>query len=151
RVPGIRDAEEARVHGALEAAELTPAEDYLESIPQELSGGQRPRVVIAGALALAPQVLTADQPVASLDASVRGHPLSLVPALARSLGMSALIITHELGLAWNIADTVAVMKGGEIVEYGEVDSVLENPKHAYTQGLLAAVPRLGSQSLVRND
>src|SRR5699024_6164460 len=66
-------------------------------------------------------------------------------------GMSALIITHDLGLAWNIADTVAVMKEGEIVEYGEVDSVLENPQHAYTQELLAAVPQLGSQSLVSND
>ena len=151
RVQGIRDAEYARVLGALEAAELTPAEDYLESIPQELSGGQRQRVVIAGALALDPQVLIADEPVASLDASVRGEILSLFLALKHNLGMSALIITHDLGLAWNIADTVAVMKEGEIVEYGEVDSVLENPQHAYTQELLAAVPRLGSQSLVRND
>ncbi len=151
RVQGIRDAEYARVLGALEAAELTPAEDYLESIPQELSGGQRQRVVIAGALALDPQVLIADEPVASLDASVRGEILSLFLALKHNLGMSALIITHDLGLAWNIADTVAVMKEGEIVEYGEVDSVLENPQHAYTQELLAAVPRLGIQSLVRND
>ena len=151
RVQGIRDAEYARVLGALEAAELTPAEDYLESIPQELSGGQRQRVVIAGALALDPQVLIADEPVASLDASVRGEILSLFLALKHNLGMSALIITHDLGLAWNIADTVAVMKEGEIVEYGEVDSVRENPQHAYTQELLAAVPRLGSQSLVRND
>ena len=151
RVQGIRDAEYARVLGALEAAELTPAEDYLESIPQELSGGQRQRVVIAGALALDPQVLIADEPVASLDASVRGEILSLFLALKHNLGMSALIITHDLGLAWNIADTVAVMKEGEIVEYGEVDSVLENPQHAYTQELLAAVPRLGSQSLVRHD
>ena len=151
RVQGIRDAEYARVLGALEAAELTPAEDYLESIPQELSGGQRQRVVIAGALALDPQVLIADEPVASLDASVRGEILSLFLALKHNLGMSALIITHDLGLAWNIADTVAVMKEGEIVEYGEVDTVLENPQHAYTQELLAAVPRLGSQSLVRHD
>ncbi|WP_209323913.1 ATP-binding cassette domain-containing protein [Brevibacterium renqingii] len=151
RVQGIRDDEYARVVGALEAAELTPAGDYLESIPQELSGGQRQRVVIAGALALDPQVLIADEPVASLDASVRGEILSLFLALKQNLGMSALIITHDLGLAWNIADTVAVMKKGQIVEYGEVDSVLENPQHEYTQELLAAVPRLGSQSLVRNE
>ena len=96
-------------------------------------------------------MLIADEPVASLDASVRGEILSLFLALKHTLGMSALIITHDLGLAWTIADTVAVMKEGEIVEYGEVDSVLENPQHAYTQELLAAVPRLGSQSLVRND
>ncbi|WP_181272738.1 ATP-binding cassette domain-containing protein [Brevibacterium oceani] len=151
RVQGIRDREYERVVGALEAAELTPAADYLESIPQELSGGQRQRVVIAGALALDPQVLIADEPVASLDASVRGEILSLFLALKKNLGMSALIITHDLGLAWNIADTVAVMKKGEIVEYGDVDTVLKDPQHAYTQELLAAVPRLGSQSLVRNE
>lgn len=151
RVQKITDDEYARVVGALEAAELTPAADYLESIPQELSGGQRQRVVIAGALALDPQVLIADEPVASLDASVRGEILSLFLALEKNLGMSALIITHDLGLAWNIADTVAVMKKGEIVEYGDVDTVLANPQHAYTQELLAAVPRLGSQSLVRNE
>lgn len=150
RVQKIKDDEYARVIGALEAAELTPAEDFLESIPQELSGGQRQRVVIAGALALDPQVLIADEPVASLDASVRGEILSLFLALKKNLGMSALIITHDLGLAWNIADTVAVMKKGEVVEYGDVDTVLANPQHAYTQELLAAVPRLGSQSLVRN-
>ncbi|WP_166973903.1 ATP-binding cassette domain-containing protein [Brevibacterium atlanticum] len=151
RVQGIKDREYERVIGALEAAELTPAADYLESIPQELSGGQRQRVVIAGALALDPQVLIADEPVASLDASVRGEILSLFLALKKNLGMSALIITHDLGLAWNIADTVAVMKKGEIVEYGDVDTVLKDPQHAYTQELLAAVPRLGSQSLVRNE
>ncbi|MCD1285333.1 MULTISPECIES: ABC transporter ATP-binding protein [unclassified Brevibacterium] len=151
RVQKIKDREYERVIGALEAAELTPAADYLESIPQELSGGQRQRVVIAGALALDPQVLIADEPVASLDASVRGEILSLFLALKKNLGMSALIITHDLGLAWNIADTVAVMRKGEIVEYGEVDSVLADPQHEYTKELLAAVPRLGSQSLVRNE
>ncbi|WP_231442951.1 ATP-binding cassette domain-containing protein [Brevibacterium zhoupengii] len=151
RVQKLTDDEYHRVIGALEAAELTPAADYLESIPQELSGGQRQRVVIAGALALDPQVLIADEPVASLDASVRGEILSLFLALKKNLGMSALIITHDLGLAWNIADTVAVMKKGEIVEYGDVDTVLSNPQHAYTQELLAAVPRLGSQSLVTHE
>ncbi|WP_137825711.1 ABC transporter ATP-binding protein [Brevibacterium sp. 2SA] len=150
QVQGLTEDEYAKVIGALEAAELTPAADYLESIPQELSGGQRQRVVIAGALALDPQVLLADEPVASLDASVRGEILSLFLALKKNLGMSALIITHDLGLAWNIADTVAVMKQGEIVEYGPVDTVLADPQHAYTRELLAAVPRLGSQSLVRS-
>ncbi|MCT1448381.1 ABC transporter ATP-binding protein [Brevibacterium casei] len=148
QVQNIRDDEHARVIAALEAAELTPAADFIESIPQELSGGQRQRVVIAGALALEPQVLIADEPVASLDASVRGEILSLFLALRKNLGMSALIITHDLGLAWNIADTVAVMKHGEIVEYGPVDEVLADPQHAYTRELLAAVPQLGSQSLV---
>src|SRR5699024_4411644 len=107
RVQGIRDAEYARVLGALEAAELAPAEDYHESIPQELSGGQRQRVVIAGALALDPQVLIVDEPVAPLHASVRGEILSLYLGLQHNPVSSALIIIHDLRLARHIADHVA--------------------------------------------
>lgn len=132
--------ERARVIEALTNTEMTPAEDYLESIPQELSGGQRQRVVIAGALALDPEVLIADEPVASLDASVRGEILSLILELRRRLGLTALVITHDLGLAWNIADTVAVMYEGRIVERGPVEDVLLDPQHEYTRTLLGAVP-----------
>ena len=136
------DNEIERVTRALEEAELRPAADFFESIPQELSGGQRQRVVIAGALVLQPQLLVADEPVASLDASVRGEILGLFLELRRRLGLSALIITHDLGLAWNIADTVAVMRGGEIVEQGPVEDVLLSPQHDYTKQLLDAVPQL---------
>ena len=140
RVQKFTGDERARVRESLEAAELTPGEDFFEPIPQELSGGQRQRVVIASALALEPDVLIADEPVASLDASVRGEILSLFLALKKNIGLTALVITHDLGLAWNIADTVAVMYRGEIVEHGPVEDVLLDPQHDYTRRLLAAVP-----------
>ncbi|MEW2508287.1 MULTISPECIES: ABC transporter ATP-binding protein [unclassified Amycolatopsis] len=143
-------AEGPRIHGlpaerdtvlkALEAAELRPPEKFLDRLPHELSGGQRQRVVIAGALALEPAVLVADEPVASLDASVRGEILALLLRLRRELGLAGLVITHDLGLAWNIADRVAVMYRGELVETGTVEQVLLDPRHEYTRSLLAALP-----------
>ncbi|MEU7790866.1 ABC transporter ATP-binding protein [Amycolatopsis sp. NPDC049159] len=132
--------ERAVVHRALEAAELRPAEKYADRLPHQLSGGQRQRVVIAGALALEPSMLVADEPVASLDASVRGEILGLLLRLRRELGLAALVITHDLGLAWNIADRVAVMYRGELVETGTVEQVLLDPHHEYTKSLLAALP-----------
>ncbi|WP_103352682.1 ABC transporter ATP-binding protein [Amycolatopsis sp. CA-128772] len=132
--------ERAVVHRALEAAELRPAEKYADRLPHQLSGGQRQRVVIAGALALEPSVVVADEPVASLDASVRGEILGLLLRLRRELGLAALVITHDLGLAWNIADRVAVMYRGELVETGTVEQVLLDPQHEYTKSLLAALP-----------
>ncbi|MGW3967556.1 nickel ABC transporter ATP-binding protein NikE [Amycolatopsis sp. NPDC005003] len=132
--------ERAVVHRALEAAELRPAEKYADRLPHQLSGGQRQRVVIAGALALEPSVVVADEPVASLDASVRGEILGLLLRLRRELGLAALVITHDLGLAWNIADRVAVMYRGELVETGTVEQVLLDPQHDYTKSLLAALP-----------
>ncbi len=134
--------EYAKVCESLEACEMSPASEYLDVLPQELSGGQRQRVVIAGALAIEPSALIADEPVASLDASVRGELLGLFLALKRRMGMTALVITHDLGLAWNIADTVAVMYNGEIVERGTVEKVLLDPQHEYTKKLLHATPKI---------
>jgi peptide/nickel transport system ATP-binding protein len=125
---------------ALRRAELSPPERFLSAIPQELSGGQRQRVVIAGALALDPEFLVADEPVASLDASVRAGILALMLRLRCELGLGALVITHDLGLAWNIADRVVVMYQGRIVEQGPVEQVLLNPQHEYTRKLLSVVP-----------
>lgn len=142
RVQRYRGDEAQRVAQSLTDAELTPPERFMTAIPQELSGGQRQRAVIAGALALCPQMLVADEPVASLDASVRGEILSLLLSLRERLGLSALVITHDLGLAWNIADTVAVMYEGEIVEYGTTEQVLLDPQHVYTRRLLAAAPAI---------
>jgi peptide/nickel transport system ATP-binding protein len=147
RVQGIPGDERERVAQALIDAELYPPENYFGAIPQELSGGQRQRVVIAGALALNPEMIIADEPVASLDASVRGEILGLLLSLKNRLGLSALVITHDLGLAWNIADRVAVMYHGEIVEQGPTESVLLNPQHSYTRQLLAAAPSVRKVSV----
>jgi peptide/nickel transport system ATP-binding protein len=141
RLPGD---EAERVAAALDAAELRPADRYTTALPHQLSGGQRQRVVIAGALALQPRLLVADEPVASLDASVRGEILSLLLRLRADLGLAALVITHDLGLAWNIADRVAVMYRGELVEVGGVEQVLLDPQHDYTRQLLAALPDVAS-------
>ncbi|WP_214325244.1 ABC transporter ATP-binding protein [Nonomuraea sediminis] len=139
RIHGMPD-EEKIVADALAKAGLRPPERFFLRYPHELSGGQRQRVVIAGALALDPKVLIADEPVASLDASVRGEILALLLKLRQDLGLSALVVTHDLGLAWNIADRVAVMYLGRIVESGPVEQVLTAPRHPYTQALLSVLP-----------
>lgn len=140
RLHGMRDGLEERVTSALSRAGLRPPERFLDRYPHELSGGQQQRVVIAGALALDPTALVANEPVASLDASVRGEILALLLQLRRDLGLSALVISHDLGLAWNTADRVAVMYLGRIVEIGTVEDVLLAPRHPYTQALLAVAP-----------
>lgn len=139
RIHGLAD-EEKVVSEALSRAGLRPPERFFLRYPHELSGGQRQRVVIAGALALDPKVLIADEPVASLDASVRGEILALLLRLRDDLGLSALVVTHDLGLAWNIADRVAVMYLGRIVESGPTEEVLKNPQHPYTRALLSVLP-----------
>jgi len=140
RVPGD---EQALVADALSRAGLRPPERFFLRYPHELSGGQRQRVVIAGALVLEPRVLIADEPVSSLDASVRGEILGLLLRLRDELGLTVLVVTHDLGLAWNIADRVAVMYLGRIVEIGPTAEVLQSPQHPYTQALLSVVPDVG--------
>ena len=145
RVPGD---ERELVASALSRAGLRPPERFFGLVPHELSGGQRQRVVIAGALALDPSVLIADEPVASLDASVRGEILALLLRLRDELGLAALVVTHDLGLAWNIADRVAVMYLGRIVESGPVEQVLTAPQHPYTQALLSVLPESATPPMV---
>lgn len=140
RIHGIHDHERDRVAEALARAGLRPAERFFLTYPHELSGGQRQRVVIAGALVLDPRVIVADEPVASLDASVRGEILALLMRLRDELGLSAIVVTHDLGLAWNIADRIAVMYLGRVVEDGVVDQVLVDPRHPYTQALVSVLP-----------
>ncbi|MFF7903966.1 MULTISPECIES: oligopeptide/dipeptide ABC transporter ATP-binding protein [unclassified Streptomyces] len=148
RVHGYRGDERAAVAGALARAGLRPPERFFLRYPHELSGGQRQRVVIAGALVLEPELLVADEPVASLDASVRGEILALLLRLRAELGLSALVVTHDLGLAWNIADRVAVMYLGRIVETGEVEQVLTAPRHPYTRALLSVLPEAAGEPVV---
>ncbi|GHE79297.1 ABC transporter ATP-binding protein [Streptomyces cellulosae] len=148
RIHGHRGDEQAAVAGALSRAGLRPPERFFLRYPHELSGGQRQRVVIAGALVLEPELLVADEPVASLDASVRGEILALLLRLRDELGLSALVVTHDLGLAWNIADRVAVMYLGRIVETGPVEQVLTAPRHPYTQALLSVLPEAPGDPVV---
>jgi oligopeptide/dipeptide ABC transporter ATP-binding protein len=142
RIHRVSGDEQARVSQALSRAGMRPPERFFLSYPHELSGGQRQRVVIAGALVLEPEVIVADEPVSSLDASIRGEILALLLRLRDSLGLTVLVVTHDLGLAWNIADRIAVMYLGRIVEVGTTEEVLLQPKHPYTQALLSVVPEM---------
>jgi oligopeptide/dipeptide ABC transporter ATP-binding protein len=142
RIHGVKGDEEQLVADALARSGLRPPRRFFLAYPHELSGGQRQRVVIAGALALQPTMLVADEPVSSLDASVRGEILALLLGLVRDLGLSVLVVTHDLGLAWNIADRLAVMYLGRIVEQGPTETVLAAPRHPYTRALLSVVPEV---------
>jgi oligopeptide/dipeptide ABC transporter ATP-binding protein len=130
------------VAAALSEAGLRPPERLFLRYPHELSGGQKQRVLIAGALALRPELVLADEPVSSLDASIRGEILALLLKLRQELGMGVVVVTHDLGLAWNIADRIAVMYLGRVVEYGTTEEVLTAPKHPYTKALLSVVPEI---------
>jgi oligopeptide/dipeptide ABC transporter ATP-binding protein len=141
---GTKDEpEEQMVAQALSRAGLRPPERFFLRYPHELSGGQRQRVVIAGALVLDPEVIVADEPVSNLDASVRGEILQLLMKLRHDLGLTIVIVTHDLGLAWTVADRVAVMYLGRIVEIGPAEEVLQRPLHPYTKALLDVVPEAG--------
>jgi oligopeptide/dipeptide ABC transporter ATP-binding protein len=140
RVQKVSGSEEELVAGALARSGLRPPERFFTLYPYEISGGQRQRVVIAGAMVLEPELLVADEPVSSLDASVRGEILQLMLRLVRETGIAILVVTHDLGLAWNIADRIAVMYLGRIVEHGTTEELLQDPRHPYTRALLSVVP-----------
>jgi oligopeptide/dipeptide ABC transporter ATP-binding protein len=129
-----------RVVAALEDAGLKPAERFLDRLPHELSGGQRQRVVIASALVLEPALLLADEPVSMLDVSIRAEILNLLADLRRSRGISILFITHDLNTIAALADRIAVMYLGRIVEIGPARQILSAPQHPYTKALLSVAP-----------
>ena len=111
-----------------------------QQYPHELSGGMRQRVVIAMALVCRPELLIADEPTTALDVTVQAQVLGLIRSLQREIGCSVLLITHDFGVVAQMADEVAVMNRGRLVEQGSVRAVLKNPQHAYTQALLNALP-----------
>jgi oligopeptide/dipeptide ABC transporter ATP-binding protein len=128
----------------LSRAELPSPEEKLKHYPHQLSGGMRQRVMIAMALACAPKVLIADEPTTALDVLIQAQILELLEGLKKETGMSILIITHDLGVVAEIAQRVLVMYAGEIVESGPARSLLDDPLHPYTKGLIASVPKLGA-------
>jgi len=117
------------------------ARDY----PHQLSGGMQQRVMIAMALACNPELLVADEPTTALDVTIQAQVLDLLKELKRTVGMSILIITHNLGILSGLADRVAVMYAGRIVEYAPADELLQQPRHPYTQALMRSIPRLGAR------
>jgi oligopeptide/dipeptide ABC transporter ATP-binding protein len=122
---------------------LPEAGRLLARFPHELSGGMRQRVAIALALMAKPRILFADEPTTALDVTIQAEVMSLLASLCSELGMALLIVTHDLGVVAALADRLAVMYAGRFVESGRAAALLSNPRHPYTAGLLAAVPRLG--------
>jgi peptide/nickel transport system ATP-binding protein len=135
-----RDERRERVAHLLRRVGLR--DDALSSYPHEFSGGQRQRIAIARALAVQPKLIVCDEPTSALDVSVQAQILNLLRELQAELGVGYLFITHNLGVVAYLADEVAVMNAGRIVEHGATRQVLEDPQEAYTRQLLAAVPKL---------
>ncbi|MEM2703267.1 MAG: ABC transporter ATP-binding protein [Candidatus Bathyarchaeia archaeon] len=131
---------EKRIYKAMEDAKLTPPDEFLLRYPHELSGGQRQRVAFARAMVLDPEFVVADEPVSMLDVSIRAEILNLIVELRDKRNVAFLYITHDLALARHICDRIAVMYLGKIVEMGNVEQVILNSLHPYTEALIDAVP-----------
>ena len=139
---------QARVK-ALEMLELVgipSAQQRLDDYPHQFSGGMRQRIMIAIALACRPRLLIADEPTTALDVTIQAQVLELIADIRQQLGMSVVMITHDLGVVAEYCERVVVMYAGQIVESGPTRAVIDKPRHPYTQGLLASIPRLGQQT-----
>ena len=129
----------------LEHVKIPAARERLNDYPHQLSGGMRQRVMIAMAMVCRPKLLIADEPTTALDVTIQAQILSLMDALKEKLGMSVLLITHDLGVVAQMASRVVVMYAGEVVEEAGVMDIFDRPFHPYTQGLLKSMPRLGAR------
>ncbi|MEM0923551.1 MAG: ABC transporter ATP-binding protein [Pseudomonadota bacterium] len=138
-----RKAAENRAVELLELVGIPSPRERLKDYPHQFSGGMRQRVMIAIALACDPKVLIADEPTTALDVTIQAQILELIRELRQSLGMAIVWITHDLGVVAGIADRVAVMYGGAIVELADVDALFEQPQHPYTRALLKTMPNVG--------
>ncbi|ELB2110078.1 TPA: ABC transporter ATP-binding protein [Vibrio parahaemolyticus] len=139
-----KDAIPKLVYELLDLVGLSPVKETAEKYPHELSGGQRQRVAIARAIAVDPEVILADEPISMLDVSVRLGILNLMSDLKDKHGISFMYITHDIATARYFAEKTAVMYVGHMVEWGNSDSVTQNPQHPYSQLLLSAVPEVGN-------
>jgi len=129
----------------LELVGIPKVEERFNQYPHQFSGGMRQRVVIAIALACDPKILIADEPTTALDVTIQAQILELMKDLQQKIDTSIIFITHDLGVVANVADRVAVMYGGKIVEVGTVDEIFYNPQHPYTWGLISSMPDLDSR------
>src|SRR5699024_257095 len=128
----------------LELVGIPHPETRIKQYPHEFSGGMRQRVVVAIALACNPKILIADEPTTALDVTIQAQILELMKDIQREMDSAIIFITHDLGVVANVADRVAVMYAGKIVEIGTADDIFYNPKHPYTWGLLGSMPTLDS-------
>ncbi|WP_340149954.1 ABC transporter ATP-binding protein [uncultured Sneathiella sp.] len=140
-----KNRKEAKAHAIemLRKVHLPNPESQIDRYPHELSGGMRQRVLIAMALSGSPKLLIADEPTTALDVTIQAQILDLIAELVEDMGLSVVIITHDLGVVAKICDNVAVMYAGQVVEYGTIEEVFGRPKHPYTEGLLKSIPHPG--------
>ena len=140
--------EEARQRSrdALGLVGISSPEERMRAYPHQFSGGMRQRIMIAAGLACEPSILIADEPTTALDVTIQAQIIDLVKKLRREIGMSVIWITHDLGIVAGLADRVAVMYAGKIVEFAPVDELFKNPQHPYSKGLLNSLPRLDTRS-----
>lgn len=131
---------------ALRTVGIPEPENRMDSYPHEFSGGMRQRVIIAMAIVSNPKIIIADEPTTALDVTVQDQVLGLLKELRDKIDTSIILITHNLGVVWEICDTVKVMYAGKTVEYASVDKIYSNPSHPYTLGLLGSMPKLSEDS-----
>ena len=142
RHSGYQEAEERAIF-LLDRVGITAARNRLRQYPHQLSGGLRQRVVIALALMCEPELIIADEPTTALDVTIQAQILSLIKSIQTETGASLIMITHDLGVIAQVADRVAVMYAGEVVETGAVTDIFNSPRHPYTRGLMACIPTAG--------
>ena len=152
RAHGMKDKKQLRAKAIdiLKKVGIPDAETRVDYYPHQFSGGQKQRIVIAMALVLNPGLILADEPTTALDVTVQAEILDLLRLAKDEFGASVLIITHNMGVIADLADQVVVMYRGHVVEQGDVEQVFYHPNHDYTKRLLASVPRIGQQLVVRD-